>query len=110
MSNTTGYPTVVPAMINIQPMAGATLATVEWYCDFWTTGRRLRINKSEAHQESDNAYLCYVDSAKVGRGPLWAQITLNIPDSRADDGYRKEVSVPFPVMGAEGEDKQLLIL
>lgn len=106
----TGYKTKVPAMINIQPMAGATLATVEWFCEFWTTSRRLRIDKSEMNKESDNAYLCYVDSAKVGRGHLWAQLTMNIPDSKAPDGYRTEVSVPFPVMEAEGEDKQLYIV
>lgn len=106
----TGYKTEVPAMINIRPMAGATLATVDWFCEFWTTSRRLRIEKSEAFKESDNAYLCYVDSAKVGRGPLWAQLTLNIPDSKAVDGYRTEVSAPFPIMGAEGEDEQLYIV
>lgn len=106
----TGYKTEIPVMINTQPMAGATLATVDWFCEFWTTSRRLRINKSEAYMESDNAYLCYVDSAKIGRGSVWAQLTMNIPDSKAADGYRTEVSVPFHVKVAEGKDINLFIV
>lgn len=110
MINTTGKGTVVVANVKMEPMGEHTLSSVEWYCEFWTTGRKLRIDKAEAFMEDANSYTCYVDSSKVGRGALWGQLFARIPDSRAKDGYREEVSVPFPIMAAEDSNKQLCII
>jgi hypothetical protein len=40
-NNTTGYGTEVAACVTMQPNGEHTLASVEWQCDFWTTGRRM---------------------------------------------------------------------
>ncbi len=110
MSQNTGKGTEVVANVRMEPMGEHTLSSVEWYCEFWTTSRRLRIDKSESFMGDANNYVCYVDSSKVGRGALWGQLFARIPDSRATDGYREEVSVPFPIMAAEDSDKQLCII
>lgn len=109
-NNVTGYGTEVAANVTIQPTGEHTLASVEWYCEFWTTNRRVRVNKAEAFKDGDNAYTCYVDSRKTGRGALWGQLYVRIPDSYCTDGYREEVSTPFPIMAADGSDKQLYIV
>lgn len=108
--NNTGRGTEVVANVTMMPQGSNTLATTEWYCEFWTAGRKLRVNKAEAFQEDENNYACYVDTTKVGRGPLFGQLTVQIPDIRASDGYRQEVSEPFPVMASENNDKQLYIV
>lgn len=108
--NATGCGTVVAANVTIRPTGEHTLASVEWYCEFWTINRRVRVNKAEAFKDGDNAYTCYVDSAKTGRGALWAQLYARIPDSHCADGYREEVSVPFPIMASAESDKQLYIV
>lgn len=108
--NTTGYGTEVAANITMQPNGEHTLASVEWHCEFWTTGRRVRVNKAEAFKDGDTAYTCYVDSRKTGRGALWAQLFLRIPDSHLADGYREEATTPFPIMASEESDKQLYIV
>jgi hypothetical protein len=109
-NNTTGYGTEVAANVTMQPNGEHTLASVEWQCDFWTTGRRFRVTKDKAFQDGENSYICYVDSTKTGRGALWGQLYVRIPDSQAADGFREEVSVPFPIMAADGSDKQLYIV
>lgn len=108
--NATGYGTEVAANVTIQPNGEHTLASVEWYCEFWTINRRVRVNKAEAFKDSDNAYTCYIDTRKTGRGALWGQLFLRIPDSHLADGYREEASVPFPIMASNGGDKQLYIV
>lgn len=108
--NTTGYGTTVAANVTMQPNGGHTLASVEWFCEFWTTSRRVRINKTEAFKDGDNSYTCYVDSSKTGRGALWGELHARIPDSHSADGYREEVSVPFPVMASAESNKQLYIV
>ena len=108
--NTTGYGTEVAACVTMQPNGEHTLASVEWQCDFWTTGRRFRVTKDKAFQDGENSYICYVDSTKTGRGALWGQLFVRIPDSQAADGFREEVSTPFPIMAADGSDKQLYIV
>lgn len=109
-NNTTGYGVIVAANVMMRPNGEHTLASVEWHCEFWTTGRRVSVKKAEAFEDSENSYTCYVDSAKTGRGALWAQLYARIPDSHCADGYRKEVSTPFPIMAAEGSDEQLYII
>ncbi len=108
--NTSGYGTEVAACVTMQPNGEHTLASVEWQCDFWTTGRRFRVTKDKAFQDGENSYICYVDSTKTGRGALWGQLFVRIPDSQAADGFREEVSTPFPIMSADGSDKQLYIV
>ena len=108
--NTSGYGTEVAACVTMQPNGEHTLASVEWQCDFWTTGRRFRVTKDEAFQDGENSYICYVDSTKTGRGALWGQLFVRIPDSQAADGFREEVSTPFPIMAADDSDKQLYIV
>lgn len=108
--NTTGYGTSIAANVTMQPNRGYTLASVEWHCEFWTTGRRVRVSKADAFEDSENSYTCYVDSAKTGRGALWGQLYARIPDSQAADSFREEVSTPFPIMAADGSDKQLYIV
>lgn len=108
--NTTGYGTEVCAMITMPAIDSATLSSVEWYCEFWTTGKKVRVTKNEAHKENDNSYACYVDSGKTGRGALWGQLSVLVPDSRCADGYRKEVSEPFPIMSSEDGAKQIYIV
>lgn len=109
-NNTTGYGTEVAANVTMHPNGEHTLASVDWICEFWTTGRRVRVNKADAFRDSENSYTCYVDSAKTGRGALWGQLFVRIPDSHCADGYREEVSTPFPIMAADGSDKQLYIV
>ena len=108
--NTTGYGTEVAANVTMQPNGGHTLASVGWHCEFWTTGRRVRVNKADAFEDSENSYTCYVDSSKIGRGALWGQLYVRIPDSHCADGYREEASVPFPIMASAESDKQLYIV
>lgn len=108
--NTSGYGTEVAACVTMQPNGEHTLASVEWQCDFWTTGRRFRVTKDKAFQDGENSYICYVDSTKTGRGALWGQLFVRIPDSQAADGFREEVSTPFPIMADAGSDKQLYIV
>ena len=110
MNKSVGYGTEVAANITMLPNGEHTLASVEWHCEFWTTGRRVRVNKADAFKDSENSYTCYVDSAKTGRGALWAQLYVRIPDSQAADGYREEVSTPFPIMASAESDKQLYIV
>lgn len=109
-SNTTGFGTEVAANVTMQSNGEHTLASVEWHCEFWTTGRRVRVNKADAFEDNENSYTCYVDSAKTGRGALWAQLYVRIPDSQAADGFREEVSVPFPIMASAESNKQLYIV
>lgn len=109
-NNTTGYGTEVAANVTMQPNGEHTLASVEWHCEFWTTGRRVRVNKADAVKDSDNSYTCYVDSSKIGRGALWGQLYVRIPDIHCADGYREEVSVPFPIKSSENANAQLFIV
>lgn len=109
-NNTTGYGTEVAANVTMQPNGEHTLASVEWHCEFWTTGRRVRVNKADAVKDGDNSYTCYVDSSKIGRGALWAQLYVRIPDIHCVDGFREEVSVPFPIKSSEDANAQLFIV
>lgn len=109
-NNVTGYGTEIAANVTMQPNGEHTLASVEWHCEFWTTGRRLRVNKADAFEDSENSYICYVDTIKTGRGAMWAQLYIRIPDSQAAGGYREEVSPPFPIKIADGSNIQLYIV
>lgn len=76
--------------ISMEPMDGHTLASTEWFCEFYTKRIKAKVEKGDAIKVDDNNFICTVDSRAVGRGELMAHIEVQIPDSDFGDGYRTE--------------------
>lgn len=76
--------------ISMEPMDGYTLASTEWFCEFYAKRVKVKVSKEDAIKVDDNNYICTVDSRVVGRGELMAHIEVQIPDSDMDDGLRTE--------------------
>lgn len=76
--------------ISMEPMDGYTLASTEWFCEFYTKRVKVKVSNEEAIKVDDNNFICIVDSRAVGRGELMAHIEVQIPDSDFGDNYRTE--------------------
>lgn len=76
--------------ISMEPMDGYTLASTEWFCEFYSKRVKVKVSKEDAIKVDDNNYICTVDSRVVGRGELMAHIEVQIPDSDFADNLRTE--------------------
>lgn len=81
--------------VTMEEIEGSTLANTEWQCKFYVGVRSVTIHKTQAIKVDDNAYVCVVHTAEVGRGVIYGQLMVDIPDGDIPDGTRTEVSPPF---------------
>jgi hypothetical protein len=66
-----------------------TLENIEWYTEWYTTGRKVKITKEE-HILEDGVYYAVVDTAKTGEGTLKMRLWAEIPDPDVEGGFRVE--------------------
>lgn len=83
--------TVLKMAINFSYPADetVTLDTINWYTEWYTSGRKVRITKAQCLYE-DGVYYAIVDTAQTGAGTLKMRLWAEIPDADLELGYRAE--------------------
>lgn len=83
--------------INMTPMEGHSLSSVEWEAMVFTEAgfKTITIKKSDAAKVDDDNYIIKVDSSVCGAGRYYVTLTAYIPDSDFIDGFRTEKRTMF---------------
>ena len=83
--------------INMTPIEGYHMASVEWEAQVFTeTGHKpINVQKNDAIRIDDDNYVIRVDSAVCGAGKYYVTLTAYIPDSDFPAGLRTEKKTMF---------------
>ena len=72
---------------------GLTMDDVDFTASFYIyQGRSADIPKSDMERQDDGAYVCVVDTSRLGSGgEVKCQVEVSVTDSSCDDGIRTEI-------------------